>query len=65
MKSKYHTVWTPERISDFVTKVAVDNNGGRYIRTFKQMADASNYAYKLNNETKLSSGYYCIIIDEA
>jgi len=62
MTTKYYTVWTPSKISDFVTEAAV-NNGGKVIKEFDKQCDAVSYANSLNNE---AAGHYCVMIkDEA
>jgi len=55
---KYSTVWTSKKISDFVTKYAV-NDGGKVIKDFTRQCDAINYATSLNRS---GSGYYCVMI---
>ncbi len=61
MKTKYFTVWTPSKISFFVTESAV-NAGGRIIKEFKKQCDALSYASSLNSG---DSGYYCVMVSYA
>ena len=61
--TKFYTVWTPKRIADFVTEGAV-REGGRICEEHQREGDALSDAFKLNQQTAGSLGYYCVMVKE-
>jgi len=61
--SKYFTVWTPKKISEFVTEGAV-GDGGHICSEHQRECDAYLNAVVLNEQTAGLSGYYCVMIED-